>query len=942
MFRGIRSRLSGLVLAAVVPFAALVGVGLSVQWHSDQAAAIERAVVEARLLAAQVDDHIGNLDNLLMGLSRAVSTNPADTTANDALLRQVKGELPRLISNVFLFSPDGTNIGIAEGERFYGGDRSYFRDVVLGKRLAIGQPLRGRAIGQWVITLARPIMDRDGRLQAVLAVGTLLEHFQDALRIRQLPTGSVVRIVSERGLVIAQSDDAAWIGRDLSNFDNVARHIGAREASEITIWQDNVERITGSSTAHLAPWLVSVGLPRDIAFAAVSSRLAWSALFSAATLLIALLFAWVLSTRIVRPLRQLGSDARILAAGDLGHRTQVDAADEIGILAGAFNNMAGSLQRRQEDADRAAVDLRQAKDTLAAVIDASPVAIVCSDPVRRIVLWNRSAEQIFGHTAEEAIGQLTKLVPPEGIRESQELFDRAINGETTRDVQVKRLRKDGSMVDVRLAAAPMYHPDGTARGVAWAYEDITDRKKAEARLHHLAHYDSLTGLPNRLTLKKQLTSVLGQGKPTAVVLFDLDGFKDVNDTLGHSTGDQLLVEVGRRLGEAAGDRGLVCRLGGDEFVVIIPDCGDPLAVAKIVESMLQRLAEPYDVNDHIVHLAGSAGIAMAPNDGEDADELIANADLALYQAKNSGGCVCRFFLPVLRAQAQARRRLDADLRRAFAENEFELYFQPQLRIADETIIGAEALLRWRHPVKGILLPGAFIDTLAESSSASTVGRWIIQTACSKTAAWRAMGLPLGRIAVNLFPAQLRDDGLLKDIDDALRETGLLAENLEIEITENIALEYERAEEILHSLHERGVKLASDDFGTGYASLSYLTKFPFSRIKIDCSFMKDITENVENAAIVRSLISMARNLGLKVIAEGIETREQATFLLNERCEEAQGFLYSKPLSAAEFETFLRMRRLESQEPTANVKPLFQVAKVQGAAGESRRRRRTPKA
>jgi EAL domain-containing protein (putative c-di-GMP-specific phosphodiesterase class I) len=183
---------------------------------------------------------------------------------------------------------------------------------------------------------------------------------------------------------------------------------------------------------------------------------------------------------------------------------------------------------------------------------------------------------------------------------------------------------------------------------------------------------------------------------------------------------------------------------------------------------------------------------------------------------------------------------------------------------------------------------------------------------------------------------------LKDIDDALRETGLLAENLEIEITENIALEYERAEEILHSLHERGVKLASDDFGTGYASLSYLTKFPFSRIKIDCSFMKDITENVENAAIVRSLISMARNLGLKVIAEGIETREQATFLLNERCEEAQGFLYSKPLSAAEFETFLRMRRLESQEPTANVKPLFQVAKVQGAAGESRRRRRTPKA
>ena len=205
-----------------------------------------------------------------------------------------------------------------------------------------------------------------------------------------------------------------------------------------------------------------------------------------------------------------------------------------------------------------------------------------------------------------------------------------------------------------------------------------------------------------------------------------------------------------------------------------------------------------------------------------------------------------------------------------------------------------------------------------------------------------MGLPLGRIAVNLFPAQLRDDGLLKDIDDALREAQLPAENLEIEITENIALDYEKTAEILHKLHERGVKLASDDFGTGYASLSYLTRFPFSRIKIDCSFTRNVTENVENAAIVRSLISMARNLGLDVIAEGIETQEQAAFLLNERCEQAQGFLYSKPLSAAEFEALLRVRRLEAQEPAANVKPLFQAAKVQRAVAESPRRRRTPKA
>jgi len=934
MLRGIRSRLLGLVLATVIPFTALIGLGLWSHWRNERANASERAIAEARLLAAQVDDHLSNLDALLAGLSRAVSLDPAETAANDAMLERLKLELPGFISNIFVFALDGSNIGIAQGARFNAADRSYFRNVLAGERLSMGDVLLGRAIGQWVITVARPVEDRSGRLRGVLAVGTLLAHFQDALRVRQLPAGSVVRIVSENGIVIAQNDDPSWIGRDLNNYPGTRLEDGADESA---VWPDNVERITGSATAHLAPWVVSVGLPKQFAYATLKTRLVLGALFSAAALLIALLSAWMLSARIVRPLAQLGNDASVLAAGELSHRTQVQTQDEIGILADAFNRMAGSLERRQEEADLAAFELREAKETLATIIEASPVAIVCSDPRRQILIWNRAAEETFGHAAQDTIGQPTKLVPPDRVAESQMLFDRAIRGETVRDVQVKRLRKDGSLIDVRVAAAPMYHPDGTPRGVAWAYEDITDRKRAEEQLHRLAHYDPLTGLPNRLTMQRELASLFGSGWPVSVALFDLDGFKDVNDTLGHSTGDKLLIEVGRRLTEVAGDAGHVCRLGGDEFVVILAECGDPLVISSMVGAMLRRLAEPYEVNDHILHLGGSAGIAIAPNDGKTGDELIANADLALYQAKSAGGRVYRFYLPVLRAQAQARRGLDTDLRRAFARNEFELYFQPQIRLSDETVIGAEALLRWHHPIKGILAPGAFIETLAESAIAPDVGRWIVRAACEQTAAWRARGLMLNRISVNLFPCQLRDEALLANLDEVLRATGLPPEILEIEITENIALNYDEAAGVLQKIRDKGVKLAFDDFGTGYASLSYLTRFPLSRIKIDRSFIGKIAADAEDAAIVRSLISMAHNLGLEVIAEGVETAAQAAFLLDECCEDAQGYLYAEPLAADAFEAFLCTHRLLSGEGAAE-RPFNREGRAQGAVMRSSRRRR----
>jgi diguanylate cyclase (GGDEF)-like protein/PAS domain S-box-containing protein len=943
LLRSIRSRLLALVLAAVLPFVALVGVSLWSQWQEDQAAAVERALNEARLMAAQLDDHISNLENLLVGLSRAVSADPADTSANDGLLRQTKAKLPDFVSNILLFSLDGTNIGTSADSaigRPMGVDRAFFQRALRGHRLAIGEVIRTQLTGEWVLAVGYPVEDQEGRARAVLAIGTVLKHFQHAFRMQGLPPGSVVRILNEKGIVVAQSQNLPhWIGRDLFDTEGVARHLAAKEASEIVAWADGVRRITGSSTAHQVPWLVSVGLPTDIAFAALASRLRWGALFGSGALLAAFAIAWMYSGRIVWPLQQLEKDAAALAAGALSHRSAVSTRDEVGNLADAFNRMASSLERRQ-------LEVQQSNDTLSAVIDASPVAIVCSDLDRRIMLWSRAAEDLYGYTAAQTIGTAIKTVPPDARAESLALYERARNGESIRDVETKRRRRDGSLVEVRIAAAPMYDPDGTVRGVAWAHEDITDHKRAEEQLRRLAHYDPLTGLPNRLSLQKTLGSMLsadGRERPTSVALFDLDGFKDVNDTLGHSVGDKLLVEVGRRLIESTqgpGQGTRVFRLGGDEFVVIIPDCGDPRVVGGIVDAMLERLAQPFRINDQALHLGGSAGVAIAPHDGGNVDELIANADLALYQAKSGGGRTYRLFMPILRAQAQARRGLDAELRRAFAENELEIYFQPEVRLTDGAVAGAETLLRWRHPERGVLAPSTFLEALAASPIAPDVGRWIMRTACENAAAWRAMGLGLGRIGVNLFATQLHGEGLLKEVEDALRESGLPGEALELEITENVALNCEDAISQLRKLCAKGVRLAFDNFGTGYASLSYLTRFPLSRIKIDSSFVQNITDNAEHAAIVRSLIAMAHNLGLTVIAEGIETDAQAAFLLQERCEEAQGFLYAKPLSAGAFEDYLRARQ-NGLQPLDFGQKRERAAPEEPSTAQAPRRRRSPR-
>jgi diguanylate cyclase (GGDEF)-like protein/PAS domain S-box-containing protein len=529
--------------------------------------------------------------------------------------------------------------------------------------------------------------------------------------------------------------------------------------------------------------------------------------------------------------------------------------------------------------------------------------IIVTDRKGVFIRVSPSAKVTIGYEPQEMIGRSgDDFILPEDLDRTRHEMKQARDGRHVRNFETRYVHKDGHVVPLAWSGV-WSEPE---RKHFFIGRDMTERKTAEERLWQLAHCDPLTGLPNRTSLYEDLDKLLNgrPGRAAAIALFDLDGFKDINAALGHSIGDRLLRQVAQRLTTAAqGTR--FYRLGGDEFVLVLSG-DDPPAAMQEVSALLQQLGEWFEIDEHRLFVAASAGIAIAPADGATADALLASADLALYDAKSAGGRTCRQFVPSLRTKAAARRELDAELRRACAKDEFVLHYQPQLRSSDAALTGAEALLRWHHPSKGVLAPGTFIEALSQSAAAAEVGKWILMTACQTAASWRGKGLPALRIAVNLFPAQFTSGTLVADVEEALRASGLPPEALELEITENIALDHdETVLAPLNQLRAMGIGIAFDDFGTGFASLSYLTRYPLTRIKIDRSFVQRISEGAgtQETAIVRSIIAMASSLGLSVTAEGVETAAQSNFLRAEGCDELQGFLFSKPLPAVCFESFL---------------------------------------
>ncbi len=450
-------------------------------------------------------------------------------------------------------------------------------------------------------------------------------------------------------------------------------------------------------------------------------------------------------------------------------------------------------------------------------------------------------------------------------------------------------------------------PDG---GWVATHEDITEQRQSEVKIEYMAHHDSLTDLANRVLLNERLEQALGhrihREEIVAVHHLDLDQFKAVNDTFGHLAGDKLLKIVAGRLRGLVRDTDTIARMGGDEFVIVQGPIRDPAEATSLAQRIIALISEPYDLDGHQAVIGASIGIAVGPGDGLRPDKLLRNADLALYRAKGDGRGTFRFFEPAMDQQMQARRIMEQDLRKALTAGEFELYYQPVVNLASNEISGFEALIRWNHPEKGMVAPATFIPLAEEIGFIVAIGEWVIRQACSTSAKWPGDL----HVAVNISAAQFRSPGLMQVIVGALATSGLHPTRLEIEITETVLLQNkETTLELLHQLRALGVRIAMDDFGTGYSSLTYLQCFPFDKIKIDRSFVKDITENTGSLNIVRAVAALANGMGMTATAEGVETSEQLDKITSEGCTEMQGYLFSKPLPAAEIERLF----LSGREP-----------------------------
>jgi diguanylate cyclase (GGDEF)-like protein len=531
--------------------------------------------------------------------------------------------------------------------------------------------------------------------------------------------------------------------------------------------------------------------------------------------------------------------------------------------------------------------------------DAEQRLVVCNTPYVRmyglppdLVAPGTPFAAIIRHRV--ATGLQAEQAQDDFMRDLQEIIAQQ------RPVTKMRELSDGRMIAIK-------HQPMPGRGWLSTHEDMTEYRRIEARVAHMAHHDSLTELPNRVLLRERLERALEgvhKGKGLAVLCLDLDRSKDINDTLGHTVGDALLKAVAGRLSACVGEGDTVARFGGDEFTIVQVAAEQPIAATALTARIMEAIGETFDLDGHQVTIGTSVGIAVAPGDGVDCDQLLKNADLALDRAKREGRGVYSFFEPEMDAHMQARRQLQLDLRKALANGEFELHYQPLVNLEHDEISCLEALLRWRHPDRGMVSPAQFIPLAEETGLIVPIGEWALREACAAAAQWPD---PI-RVAINLSATQFKSRQLVDTVFSALAAAGLSPRRLELEITESVLLQNnDTTLDILHQLRALGVRIALDDFGTGYSSLSYLRSFPFDKIKIDRCFVSDLTEASEDAtAILRAVAGLGTSLGIATTAEGVETQEQLERVREEGCTEMQGYLFSPPRPFKEISRLLHSR------------------------------------
>jgi len=845
--------------------------------HYEQQAAVTTDNL-ARLMEHDTRAALRLIDQALLTVAAQVQAGgpPATGPMLNARIEAQRARVPELdglrVSDAQGLLTHGT--GVRAQQRVNIADRDYFQRLQREPQtgLVIGAPVQGRVSGKWGLTVARPLLRPDGRFAGVVVGTVSLTHFIEEFIPLQVGTRGSFALFDDQFRLVVRHPSPAGIP------ESVGMAFGSPELRRLVrSGQDG-----GTYKAH--------SLVDDIERISSFRKLPGTSL----NLVIGLASSDYLA----------GWREEVLKAGGMVLLFM--------LLSLAF---AYAVYRAWHRQNVAVAALREVNRTLAAeqhlnqtIIQSSPFAIYTRDRNGIVTAWNRAAEQLFGWRASEVIGKPLLSVPAEKLRETAELRERVLGGESLIQQEVQRQKRDGTVFDLSTTLAPLRDETGAIDGYLAIAADITERKAAERQIEFLAYRDVLTGLPNRLLLQDRFGQATAQadrgGLKVALLFLDLDNFKTINDSLGHAVGDALLQEIAQRLGDCVRETDTISRQGGDEFLIVLPELRGIDAITPVLLKIRERLQAPFEVDGHELSTSASIGVALYPDDGRDFDTLLKKADTAMYQAKDAGRNSYRFFDEQMNVRAVEHLQLKSGLRRALERGEFELYYQPQVDLRSGAVTGAEALLRWNHPELGLVPPGRFIPVAEDTGLIVPIGEWVLLEACRQGAAWRQAGLPPLVLAVNLSAVQFRRGEVEQSVTGALQASGLDPHCLELELTESILLQHtDQVLGTVQRLKQLGVKLAIDDFGTGYSSLSYLKRFDVDKLKIDQTFIRDLATDPDDAAIIRAIIQMARSLKLRTIAEGVENDVMLDQLRLFECDEAQGYHFSRPLPAQGFAEFL---------------------------------------
>ncbi|GAO37392.1 hypothetical protein SCT_2813 [Sulfuricella sp. T08] len=930
MFRlilGLRWRLMLLILVAVLPAFLLVLYSTFEQRREVAESAQKEALKMAQTVAEGHRATSSSVRQLLKGLSTLAEIPDA----------QSAGPCNKVMANILRYSSDYANVGVAlsNGEVVCSAlplpgpvnvaDRVFFQRAVSTREFSIGDFQIGRIAAKRGIHFGYPLLNADKQVWGVIFVLLDLDPLNESLAgTPHLETGDVAILLDGGGKILAHHPDPAnYVGKSMATlplYKQIQQLQG--EGTYDGVGLDGVRRIFAFAPLFSRPSCCAyavVGIPAERVYAKANHAFVRNVLLMLGMGLLVLTLAWVGGDMLVlKRVRALSSAARRMGQRDLTVRSGLPHdEEELGQLARSFDAMADNLEEWQKQVMQSSHELEKLGYRNQLILDSAGEGICGVDREGMITFVNPVAASMLGYQVDELLGLSLHhtvhcrkadgtLFPHEECPMHAAIED----GISHQGSDEMLWRKDGSGFYTDYAVIPMLEGEKVT-GAVVTFKDITERKRHEEQLAHQATHDTLTGLANRTILNDRIGLLIERAarekSVVALLLLDLDRFKEINDSLGHGAGDELLRGMAVRLTDLMRDSDTVARLGGDEFVILVEmDIAD--SAIPVAQKILDALTRPFSISGREVFIGASIGISLYPKDGDSGEELLKNADVAMYRAKKRGRNTFRFYNEGMNTNSVERLSLETSLRHAVDNGELLLYYQPQVNLHSGEIIGAEALIRWQHPEMGLVSPAKFIPLAEETGLIFPIGEWVMRTACAQIKAWQGAGVMTPPVAVNLSAHQFRQRHLVKMTTGVLLDSGIDGRYLELEMTESAMMEdADRVIKVLRELKDAGTSISIDDFGTGYSSLSYLKQFAIDKLKVDQSFVREITRDSKDAAIVVAIITMAHSLGLNVIAEGVETEGQLEHLRSHGCDEMQGYFFSRPVPVGDFEQMLRSGR-----------------------------------